>query len=220
MERALQRPADHARVPRIGEEIANAVTHGLGALAAIAGTIFLILRSAVYGTALDITSASIYGASMILLYLTSCLYHSITNIKAKKVFRIFDHCAIFILILGSYIPISLLIIGGGLGWTLVGINTFCAVLGIILNSIGLSRWHKISLILYIVMGWLAVLAIYPIYLAADLSGILLLLGGGLSYTAGVFFYKNKKSAYAHPVWHLFVLLGCALHYLFIYNYCI
>lgn len=202
----------------IGEEISNAISHGIGGLLAIAGTVLIIVKSAQYGTAMNVVCSSLYGASMIILYTMSTLYHSLTAPMGKKVFQIFDHCSIFILILGTYIPVSLVIIGGALGWTLFGIITACTAVGIVLNSISLSKWHKISLVLYIIMGWLVVLAVKPLIYAVDLAGMMLLIGGGIAYTAGVVFYKSKKK-YSHFIWHLFVLAGSIMHYFFVFNYC-
>ena len=218
MNHSLSTPRGNTHSPKLGEEIANAISHGVGALAAIFGMVLLLFHTGEKGTALSTVSVSLYGASMILLYTVSCLYHSLSFTKAKRVFQIFDHCSIFLLILGTYIPLSFILIGGSLGWILVGINAICTVIGITLNAVSLSRWHKVSLVLYIAMGWLVVAAIYPIYRSVLLYGLLLLLGGGLAYMAGVFFYINKKHAYMHFVWHLFVLLGSTLHYLCIYTY--
>lgn len=202
----------------VGEEISNAISHGIGGLLAIAGTVLIIVKSAQYGTAMNVVCSSLYGASMIILYTISTLYHSLTAPTGKKVFQIFDHCSIFILILGTYIPVSLVIIRGALGWTLFGIIAACTVAGIVLNSISLSKWHKISLALYIIMGWLVVLAAKPLIDAVDMAGMMLLIGGGIAYTAGVVLYKSKKK-YSHFIWHLFVLAGSIMHFFFVFNYC-
>ncbi len=134
------------RKQTLGEEIANAISHGVGALLAIAGTVVAIVTAAINSTAIGVVSACLYGASLILLYLFSTLYHSLTHVGAKRVFRIFDHCSIFVLILGSYIPICLTLIGGALGWVLFGVNAFCTVLGVVFNSINLDRWSKASVV--------------------------------------------------------------------------
>jgi hemolysin III len=202
----------------IGEEISNAISHGIGGLLAIAGTALLIIKAAMYGTAMSIVCASLYGASMITLYTISTLYHALTAPRGKKVFQILDHCSVFLLILGTYIPISLVLIGGALGWTLFGIIAACAVVGIVFNSISLLKLYKISLVLYIVMGWLVVLAVRPVINSVDLMGIILLVGGGVAYTAGVVLYKRKRE-YSHFVWHLFVLAGSIMHFFFVFNYC-
>lgn len=206
------------RMQTIGEEIANAVSHGVGELLAIAGAVVAIVMAAIHGTAITVVSASLYGASMILLYLFSTLYHSLTNRSAKRVFRVFDHCSIFILIMGSYIPICLVLIGGALGWTLFGINAFCTVLGIVFNSINLERWSKPSVVLYVIMGWSVLIGAKSVISAVDAAGIALLVGGGVAYTAGIIFYKARKK-YMHFVWHIFVLAGTVLHYFFMLFYC-
>ena len=133
----------------LGEEIANSISHGVGTLLAIAGTAVAIVYACFHGDAMSIVAAALYGMGLIVLYLSSTLYHSLTNIKAKKVFQVFDHCSIFLLILCSYIPVSLSLIRGALGWVLFGINAFCAVLGIVLNSISVKKFQKISMVLYI-----------------------------------------------------------------------
>jgi hemolysin III len=207
------------RIQKLGEEIANAISHGVGALLAIAGTVLLIVKAALYGHALNVVCVSLYGASLIILYTNSTLYHALAAPRGKRVFQIFDHCSIFLLILGTYIPISLVTIGGALGWTLFGINTFCAVCGIVFTSISLKKFHKISMILYIVMGWLVIVAIKPVVAVIPPRGLILLVVGGVSYTAGIIFYKNKNLPYAHFIWHLFVFLGSILHYFMIYIYC-
>ena len=206
------------RMQTIGEEIANAVSHGVGELLAIAGAVVAIVMAAIHGTAITVVSASLYGASKILLYLFSTLYHSLTNRSAKRVFRVFDHCSIFILIMGSYIPICLVLIGGALGWTLFGINAFCTVLGIVFNSINLERWSKPSVVLYVIMGWSVLIGAKSVISAVDAAGIALLVGGGVAYTAGIIFYKARRK-YMHFVWHIFVLAGTVLHYFFMLFYC-
>ena len=206
------------RMQTIGEEIANAVSHGVGELLAIAGAVVAIVMAAIHGTAITVVSASLYGASMILLYLFSTLYHSLTNRSVKRVFRVFDHCSIFILIMGSYIPICLVLIGGALGWTLFGINAFCTVLGIVFNSINLERWSKPSVVLYVIMGWSVLIGAKSVISAVDAAGIALLVGGGVAYTAGIIFYKARRK-YMHFVWHIFVLAGTVLHYFFMLFYC-
>jgi len=207
------------RAQQKGEEIANAVSHGLAAVATIAGTVILIMKAVMEGTAMNVTCVSIYGASMFLLYLFSCLYHAITAPRGKSVMRVLDHCSIFLMILGSYIPIALLVIGGTVGWALVVVNTVCTVLGITLNIISLSRWQKLSLMLYVIMGWCVVCVIRPVFLAIPLKGLILLAAGGLAYTIGIVFYKMKHRKYMHFVWHLFVILGSVLHYFVVYYYC-
>lgn len=203
----------------VREEIANAITHGIGTLLAIAGTAILIVRAALHSSAIGVVSAALYGGSMILLYLFSTLYHSLTPYRAKRVFQVFDHCSIFLLILGTYIPISLNLIGGWMGWTMFGVIAGCAVLGITLNAINLHRWHKLSLVLYVLMGWISLLSLKWLLAAAPLSGLLIyLVGGGVLYTAGIKFYRDETHRFAHALWHLFVLSGTVMHFFFILLY--
>lgn len=206
------------RTQSMGEEIANAITHGVGTLLSIAGATVAICYAARFGDAYSVVSACLYGSGLILLYLFSTLYHSLTNKKAKSVFRIFDHCSIFLLILCSYIPVCLSLMRGALGWVLFGINAFCTVLGIVLNSINLERFKKLSMVLYIIMGWSALFVCIPIIKKVPLAGIALLVGGGLAYTLGVIFYKLPKYKYMHSVWHIFVLAGSVLQYFFMLFY--
>lgn len=201
-----------------GEEIVNSISHGLGALLAIAGTCLVIIKACIVGGAVDIVSASIYGFSMIELYTMSSIYHGLTNIRAKRVMQVLDHCSVFILILGSYTPICLSLLAGKIGWTLFFVNAFFTVLGITLNAISVKKWHKASLVCYLAMGWSILFAIKPLMDAITWQGFLLLLFGGISYSVGVIFYKAKKPRYMHAIWHLFVLVGSILHYFFVYFY--
>lgn len=207
------------RAQSLGEEIANAVSHGAGTLLSIAGMVILIVtacRNKMGGIA--VVSAALYGSGLTLLYTASSLYHSLTNKTAKKVFRIFDHCSIFLLILSSYIPVFLVVIKGALGWTMFGISVFCTVLGIVFNSINLERWDRASQVLYIVMGWQALMIIKPIYNAFDTTEFVFLILGGIAYTLGTVFYRNHKLKYMHFVWHIFVLAGSILHYFMILHF--
>lgn len=207
------------RVQSIGEEIANAISHGVGTFLSIAGMVILIVMAVKNEMgAIAVVSAVLYGTGLILLYTFSSLYHSLTNKKAKRVFRIFDHCSIFLLILSSYIPLLLVVVGGALGWTMFGISTACAIVGIVLNSINLDRWDKLSMVLYIIMGWSAIMIIKPLYDILIAREMLLLLLGGIAYTAGIIFYKNKKLKYMHFIWHIFVLSGSVLHYFMFLSY--
>ncbi len=203
----------------IGEEIANAISHGIGAGLGIAGLVVAIVNAVVHGGAREVVSVSLYGASLIILYLVSTLYHSITAYGGKKVFQILDHCTIFLLIFGTYIPVCLSLIRGAAGWVLFGIIAGCTVLGIVFNAIDMKRWKTISLVLYIVMGWAVVFSGKAVISKVPLAGLIFLLGGGLAYTFGVIFYRMKERKYSHFVWHLFVLAGSVLHYFFILFYC-
>ncbi len=200
------------RPQTMGEEIANAVSHGVGAGLAIAGTVIAIIYACIYGRAISIVSASLYGASLIILYVASTLYHSLTNKTAKKVFQIFDHCSIFILILGSYIPICLCLLPAALGWTFFGINVACTALGVVLNAIDMKKFKTFSMIAYIIMGWSVVFFWSPLKTQIDPRGLYLLIAGGIAYTVGVIFYKLKNVKYMHYIWHLCVLAGSVFHF--------
>ena len=196
------------------EEVANAVTHGIGAALAAAGTIVMLVFAAQRSDLVGIVSVSIYGFSMIFLYMMSTLYHAISNFKAKRILQKLDHCSIFVLIVGSYAPVCLSLIGGTLGWTLFAVNIFCAIAGIIANAISVKKFHNISLVLYLVMGWSVVTAVRPLMQVIGLDGFMMLMAGGLLYSIGVVFYKMKKRRFMHSVWHLFVLGGSTLLYFF------
>ncbi len=197
----------------LGEEIFSSVTHGIGTLLAIGGTAVLIVVSAIYGNALTVVSSAVFGASLIILYCMSTLYHAISNPKAKSFFRVMDHNTIFFLIAGTYTPITLSILGGALGWILFGVVWGAAVIGITLNSIDLEKFRKPSVVCYILMGWVIIIAIKPLLNAMSASCLWLLIGGGIFYTVGVIFYVIKKVRYFHSIWHIFTLLGSLCHYL-------
>lgn len=203
----------------IGEEIANAVSHGAGALLAIAGTVIMLLYAAAKGRAISVICAALYGASLIVLYSSSCLYHALQHAGAKSVFRIFDHCTIFLLIWGTYIPVSLCLIGGTPGWVLFAFQGVCAVTGIVFCAMDLKRWSRVSMVLYILMGWAVVVTGPRVFSLLSTGGRLLLIGGGVAYTAGVIFYTAKKK-YMHFVWHLFVVAGSVLQYFFVLYECL
>lgn len=202
----------------LGEELFSSISHGLGAGLSIAGCVVAIVFAALYGDAWCVVSACIYGAALIITYTTSTLYHALTNPTAKKVFRILDHSMIFLLIAGTYTPMTLVVLHGPLGWVLFGVVWAAAVLGIVLNAVGLERFKKFSMIAYIASGWVAILAIVPLFRTMPSAGFWLLIGGGLAYTVGIIFYGMKKVKYMHAVWHLFVIAGSTLHYFMILLY--
>ena len=201
-----------------GEEIANAITHGIGVLLAIAALVLLILCGINYGDIWYTVSAIIYGATLITLYLGSTLYHSIPNMRIKKILRIVDHSSIFLLIAGTYTPFTLTILRGALGWTIFGVVWGCTIFGIIMKIFFLEKFEKISTFMYIGMGWFVVIAIKPIILSLPLTGLILLVIGGVLYTVGCIFYANDKWPYNHAIWHLFVLGGSVCHFLSILLY--
>ncbi|MDH3254045.1 MAG: hemolysin III family protein [Acidobacteriota bacterium] len=203
-----------------GEEIANSVIHGLGIVLAIGGLAVLTAFASLRGNAWHIVSCSVFGATLILLYSTSTLYHSVTGRRTKAVLRVLDHSAIFLLIAGTYTPFTLVNLRGPWGWTLFGVVWGLAVLGIIFKVTMLRRWTAASVALYLAMGWLAVIAFKPMLHAVAPGGLLLLLIGGLAYTAGVGFYAWRRLPYHHAVWHAFVLAGSILHFFAVFFYVI
>lgn len=196
----------------LGEEIFNAVSHGAGGLLSIFGSVILIVLCVLNSDAWSVISSCVFGASLIILYTMSTLYHSITNEKAKKFFRIMDHNTIFFLIAGTYTPFTLVTLRGKLGWILFGIVWVSAIIGIILNSINLEKFRKPSVICYILMGWVIIIAIKPMLEELPKLSLVFLLLGGVFYTIGVIFYSLKKIKWFHSVWHLFTVAGSVLHY--------
>lgn len=193
------------------EERWNAITHGIGVLLSIPALVFLILKGVQQGNALALVSYIIFGVSMILLYTMSTLLHSLPG-KFKKLFSIFDHSAIYFLIAGTYTPFVLLAIGGSFGWTLFSIVWGLAVFGTLFKVFFIHRFEVVSLILYIVMGWLIIIAIKPLYATLTGTGIALLVAGGVLYTLGALVYAWRSLPYNHAIWHLFVLAGSASMY--------
>jgi len=201
----------------IGEEIFNAVSHGVGAALGIAGCVLLLVRAALRSTILGVVAAAVYMLSLILLYTMSTLYHALTGRKAKYVFRVFDHCTIFLLIAGTYTPMMLVLLGGVRGWIICSALWALTVLCVTLNAIDLERYRVFSMVCYVGMGWCAVAVIGAVVRALGLWGSVLLILGGIAYTAGLLFFRSKKH-YMHAVWHLFVLAGSILHYFCILFY--
>lgn len=202
-----------------GKEIANTISHGLGAVLALSFAAPLAVRGILSGSAKAGFSLTAYAFSLVLLYTASAVYHGVRDPKVKRALRIMDHCSIFVLILGTYVPMSLLVVGGRTGWMLFLTNTTLAVVGIVLNTIDLKRFDKVSLALYALMGWLVVLAMRAIIATLPPLGLALLAGGGVAYTAGIVFYK-AQGKYMHFVWHLFVLAGSVLQFICIALYCL
>lgn len=198
----------------LGEEIFNAVTHGVGAALAVAATVLLLIRSASIG-ALAVVSCAIYGASLIILYTMSTLYHALAARTAKAVMRIFDHCTIFVLIAGTYTPFCLILLGGAWGWSIFGAIWGLTALGITLNAINLEKYKVFSMVAYIAMGWCVLLVAGKVIAALGFWGTTLLLSGGIAYTAGIGFFASKKK-YFHSIWHFFVLVGSILHFFTVY----
>ncbi|MFN2441885.1 MAG: hemolysin III family protein [Thermoanaerobaculia bacterium] len=196
----------------LAEEVANAVTHGLGALLAVIGLVVLVVRASLHGDVWHITSASIFGATLVLCYLSSTLYHSIPHPRAKNVLRVLDHSAIFLLIAGTYTPFTLVSLRGNLGWWIFGVIWTCAALGITLGF-AVKKWKGVvTAVLSVIMGWVAIVALGPLFKSLGPGGTALVIAGGLIYTAGVAFYGSRRVPWNHAVWHLFVLGGSVLHY--------
>ncbi len=202
----------------IGEEIANSITHGLGAGLAIAGLVFLVYYSAVYGTIWHIVSCAIYGTTLVLLYTISTLYHSIPSPRFKSVMRILDHSAIFLLIAGTYTPFTLVSLRGPWGWSLLGVIWGAAILGILFQTALQKSWVSLTVALYVLMGWAIVVAVKPLLDVIPTEGFLLLLYGGLAYTLGTAFYIWKQMRFHHAIWHVFVLAGSAFHFFAVFYY--
>jgi len=202
----------------LGEEIANSITHGIGAGLSIAALVILVILASRRGDAWRIVSFSIYGASLILLYLSSTLYHSFVNPKIKKIFRIIDHSAIYLLIAGTYTPVTLTLMRGAWGWTLFGLAWGMAIGGIIITVLLLDKLKSLLVLSYVAMGLLVVIAIKPMMQMVPRGMIIWLFIGGACYILGIIFYLWKRLPYHHPIWHLFVLAGSISHFLGILFY--
>lgn len=199
-----------------GEEILNSITHGIGALLSIAALIVLIIIAGRHGDIWHLVSFSIYGSTLILLYLSSTLYHSFTSPRVKNLFARFDHISIFLLIAGTYTPILLTSIRGIWGWSLFGVIWGLAIVGAVIRAIYLHRFRKLMVAVYLLMGWMFVLAGKQIYLHLPSISLKFLIWGGIAYSVGVLFYMWRKLPYSHGIWHLFVLTGSMLHFFAIY----
>lgn len=195
-----------------GEEIAHAITHGLGAFLSIAGLAVLVARATLYGNAWHITACAIFGAAMVLMYTASSLYHAIPNPRAKQILRVVDHSMIYLLIAGTYTPFALVTLRDSVGWTLFGVTWGLALFGIVFKIFFTGRFEKLSLGIYLGMGWVAIFAIKPLLATLAPQGLILMFAGGLVYSGGVAFYVWERLRYHHAIWHVFVLGGNVLHY--------
>lgn len=196
----------------VKEEVANSITHGIGVLLSIAALVVLIVFSSLHGTAWHVVSFTIFGATMVLLYTSSTLLHSLPKGKAKNVFEILDHSSIYFFIAGSYTPFLLVVVRGWEGWTLFGIVWGLAIGGTIFKVFFVKKFLFFSTILYVLMGWLIVLVWNPIVESLHPNGVILLVIGGLLYTGGAVFYMWRGFNYHHALWHLFVLAGSIVHF--------
>jgi len=204
----------------VAEEIAHATTHGLGLALSIAGLVVLVVLATIRGDAWHVVSASIYGASLVLLYGASTAYHASWSPRAKGLFRVVDHAAIYLLIAGTYTPFLLVNMRGGWGWSLFGVVWGLALVGVVLEALALPWTRYVSIVLYIGLGWLIAIAVKPLVSAVPAGGIVLMLLGGLAYTGGVFFYGWKRLPYHHAIWHVAVLAGSAFHFFAVLFYVI
>jgi len=202
----------------VGEEIANVITHGIGLLLSIAALVLLIVFACIKGDVWHIVSFTIYGVTMILVYASSTFFHAFKNYKLKKLFNLFDHSAIFLLIAGTYTPLTLVTLRGTLGWTIFGVIWGLAIFGIVMKVFFIGKRRVLSALLFVAMGWMIVLAAKPLIANMDIEGLWLLLAGGLSYSFGVIFYLWKSLPYSHSIWHLFVLGGTICHFFAILLY--
>jgi hemolysin III len=207
-------PAHYTR----GEELANAITHGIGLVLALVGLPVLVLGSLSRGDALLVAGMSVFGAALVAVYASSTLYHAVPPSRTKQVLQVVDHVAIYLLIAGTYTPYALGVLRGRWGWMLLGAIWTLAALGILFKVAFRTRFRRLSTAFYVAMGWTAILVIRPLALAMDSAGFWLLVGGGLCYTAGVFFYVRSTPRYMHAVWHLFVMAGSACHYFSVLHY--
>lgn len=202
------------------EEIANSITHGIGIVFAVCALAVLAVFASLYGDAWHIISCSIFGATLILLYVASTLYHAVQRPETKSVLRILDHSAILVLIAGTYTPFTLVNLRGPWGWSLFGVIWGLAVFGIVVETTRLRRYRTGLIALYVIMGWAVVAAVKPMLENVDRGGLWLLLAGGLAYTGGIVFYLWQRLPYNHAIWHLFVLAGSVLHFFAILFYVI
>jgi hemolysin III len=204
----------------VAEEIAHAITHGVGLLLSVAALAVLVVFSSQRGDAWHIVSTAIYGTTLVLLYAASTFYHALTAPRAKGVFQILDHSAIYLLIAGTYTPFTLVNLRGGWGWTLFGLVWGLAILGIVLEAVAKERVRVLSMVLYLGLGWLVAVAVKPLLDSVAGGGLLLLLLGGLAYSGGVVFYGWQRLPYNHAVWHVFVMAGSAFHFFAVLFYVI
>ncbi|MUK87983.1 hemolysin III family protein [Ornithinibacillus sp. L9] len=195
-----------------GEEIANAITHGIGAVLSLAGLVILIVFSSIHGTAWHVVSFTIFGATMFILYMSSTLVHAMPPGKVKDLFEIFDHSSIYFFIAGTYTPFTFIVIQGALGWTMFGIVWGLAIAGTVFKSYFVKKYLFTSTILYVVMGWMVVIGWKQIIDNLNFNGVVLFVIGGLCYTIGAVFYVWRGFKYHHMVWHLFVIAGTTAHF--------
>lgn len=196
----------------LGEEIFHSITHGIGSGLSIAGLTLLVVLAALYGDVYQIVGFSVFGVSLVVLYLSSTLYHGLQHPKTKRIFKVFDHSSIYLLIAGSYTPFLLVALRGTAGWILLVVVWAIALFGITLKILFIDRFQILSVIIYLLMGWLCVFVFREILINIPVAGIFWLAAGGVLYTVGVIFYAMQKIPYMHAIWHFFVLGGSICHY--------
>ncbi|MBR6820630.1 MAG: hemolysin III family protein [Bacilli bacterium] len=203
----------------LGEEIVNAITHGVGAALAIAGLVLLIIKA---DSAMGVVTGIIYASIMIVLYVISCIYHSLSfRIKGKKVLRILDHCNIQLMVAGTYTPICLSMLGGTLGWVMFGIVWAVTIVAVVFNCLNVEKYKVVSIVCNLLLGWAALFIIKPLIAACPSTGLSLLIWGGVVYSIGAILYGlGHKVRYMHSVFHFFVIGGSLLHYLMIFFYAV
>jgi hemolysin III len=209
----LKALASPVRPQSLGEEIANSVSHGLGLLAAVVASPFLIIGAFRHGSLAALVGASVFATAMVLLYLTSTIFHALPVRRAKQVFELLDHSAIYVMIAGTYTPFTLGVLRGTWGWTLFGLVWGMAFVGILLKTIGGIRSTTVSTWIYLAMGWLVVIAADAVWTLVPQWGLFWLIAGGVAYSAGVAFFLFERVRYFHFIWHLFVLAGTACHFI-------
>jgi hemolysin III len=200
------------------EEIGNASTHALGALLSIVAITLLILFAAHQEDTLKLVSGIVFGCTLLLMYVSSTVYHSMTNPKAKHLFRILDHASIYLLIAGSYTPFMLVTLKGSWGWTMFTIIWSLALAGVLFKLFFVHKFELLSTVIYLLMGWMALIVLKPLYQVLPLAGLEYIVAGGLCYTVGVIFYVWERLNFSHMLWHLFVLAGSICHFLAVLLY--
>lgn len=206
---------------KLSEELMNSITHGIGAGLGIVALVLCVVRAAGHGNAAAVVSSCLYGFGVILVYVISCIYHALARNRAKKVFRVLDHCDIFLMIACTYMPFCLVALAGPVGWTLFGIIWGLAIIGIVFNAVDLQKFAKPSNVVYVLLGWSVLFAIRPLYEAIGRGGVMLLVLGGVLYSIGAVLYAvGAKHRYIHSVFHLFVIAGSIMHFFSIFEYVI
>ena len=203
----------------LGEELISSISHGVGALLGIAALVLCIVKSCNPLDGFKLASSIVFGTTTVILYLMSCLYHALKVNRAKRVFRVFDHCTIFLLIAGTYTPFTLVTLRNGVGWWLFGVIWLIAIVGIVLNAVSLKKFAKVSVACYLIMGWMVLFSFPQLKTLLDPRGITLLVAGGCVYTLGAILYGiGSKKKYFHSIFHFFCLGGTVLHFFAIYLY--